>query len=85
MATKADVADMERRALKNEVDAGFRTQMSDLHALLRTKADDAEFKVRHAGGSTGARALQRWADWCRRRRRRIGRAVHCRHWGPGMP
>lgn len=45
LASKADTADMERRALKNEVDAGFRTQMSDLHSLLRTKADDAEFKV----------------------------------------
>lgn len=45
LATKADISDMERRALKTEVDASLRTQMSDVYTLLRQKTEDAEFKV----------------------------------------
>lgn len=52
LGTKADVSDMERRALKTEVDASLRTQMSDLYTLLRSKAEDSEFKV---GGRWGER------------------------------
>ncbi|GLC46051.1 hypothetical protein PLESTM_001819700 [Pleodorina starrii] len=45
VATKADITDMERRALKTEMDASMRTQMSDIYGLLRSKAEDAEFKA----------------------------------------
>ncbi len=50
LGTKADVSDMERRALKTEVDASLRTQMSDLYTLLRSKAEDSEFKVGRGKG-----------------------------------
>ena len=57
MATKADISDMERRALKTEVDAGLRTQMSDLYTLMRSKAEDSEFKV---GGRAGHACVCVW-------------------------
>ncbi|GAX76688.1 hypothetical protein CEUSTIGMA_g4134.t1 [Chlamydomonas eustigma] len=39
---KADVADMDRRALKTETDIALRTQMSDLFSIIQTKSEAVE-------------------------------------------
>ncbi|MEW5298119.1 MAG: hypothetical protein WDW36_001275 [Sanguina aurantia] len=45
ISSKADSSDMERRALKAEVDASLRTQAGDLYTILRAKSDETEFKL----------------------------------------
>jgi hypothetical protein len=43
---KADLADMDRRALKTEVDGSLRTQMSDVFTIINTKSEAVETRVR---------------------------------------
>jgi hypothetical protein len=43
--SKADISDMERRALKTDIDASLRTQMSDVFTILNTKSEAGETKV----------------------------------------
>ena len=46
---KADCSDMDRRALKTEVDSAIRTQMSDVLAIIQTKSEAGEVKVSPRG------------------------------------
>ena len=50
---KADCSDMDRRALKTEVDSAIRTQMSDVLAIIQTKSEVGEVKVRMDGSAGG--------------------------------
>ena len=43
---KADASDLDRRALKAEVDNSLRTQMNDIFAIIQTKSEAGETKVR---------------------------------------
>lgn len=57
ISSKADSSDMERRALKAEVDASLRTQAGDLYTILRAKSDETEFKVRWVTWGQGCRGV----------------------------
>ena len=46
---KADCSDLDRRALKTEVDSAIRTQMSDVLAVIQTKSEAGEVKVSPRG------------------------------------
>ena len=43
---KADIADLDRRALRTDVEASLRTQMADVFTVINTKSEDTEFRVR---------------------------------------
>eukprot|EP00798_Chlamydomonas_sp_ICE-L_P003123 gene3123-13135_t len=42
---KADISDMDRRALRADVEAGLRTQMADVFTIINTKSEDTEFRT----------------------------------------
>eukprot|EP00983_Pelagomonas_calceolata_P070323 1150749-Pelagomonas_calceolata.AAC.2 len=46
MKGKADTSDMERRALKTDTDASLKMQMAEVLALMTSKANEAEVRVR---------------------------------------